>query len=143
LGYLDKLRALLGGMGLWETERHALLEECAALLPFEKYMAILDKESELDLLMEQLRKHPEEVFSYGKSLSSAFNQEVCDLFVSQIAKSAGRASNRKDYASVCARIKMFAESGYPKKANDLIAELKVEQKRRSAFVDELDKLGAF
>jgi hypothetical protein len=141
--YYDKLKSLLEQLGRWEANYQPLLAKCESQLSYSNFMSILDEESELDRLMEQVGRHRETVFFYGKRLSPRFGDEVRELFMPQLSAEAAKAGSRKEYAALCSRIATFAKAGYAPQANALIAECKLSHKRQPAFVDELNKLGRF
>jgi hypothetical protein len=141
--YYDQLKSLLTSLGRWEAEYQTLLTKGEEQLSYINFMAILHKENEFNRLMAQVHLHEEMVFTYGKYLSDIFSDEVRELFISQISAQSAKAGNRKEYATLCRRIAVFANSGYPAQANALIDEYKLTYGHRPAFVDELTELGAF
>jgi len=136
----EKLKGLLISESKWEIEYTALLKECAEQMHFETYMQLLRTEGEKALLLEQIQKHPEMIFSYGNAIAASYPEEVKNTFIEQINKESNRANDRKGYQSVCRRLTIFAEAGYVEAAKVLIAEYKANYRNRPAFTDELSKL---
>jgi hypothetical protein len=139
--YFAKLKELLIGQNRWDSEYAALRDECADRLPYATYMQVLNAEGEYALLLEQLQKHPEHVFTYGQATSANYPDETSAIFKRCIDKDAKSATNRKGYEAVCHLLARYAGSGYAEAAKELIAEYKVSYKHRPAFVDELSKAG--
>ena len=104
-------------------------------------MKLLNAEGEHALLLEQLQKHPEHVFTYGQTTSLSHHEETSAIFRYCIDKEAKSAANRKGYEAVCHSLARYANSGYAAAAKELIAEYKVSYRNRPAFVDELTKAG--
>ncbi|MDR1482633.1 MAG: hypothetical protein LBI74_08420 [Synergistaceae bacterium] len=141
LEYYDKLKSIYAKLGGWNEFYPAMLTKCKASLRPENYMHILSKENELALLLEQVQIKPDLIYDYGKQLAPAYPDEVETLFVKQIAGEADRAGDRKAYAQVCGKIKMFRTAGYDERAGRLIDDYKLRFKKRPAFLDELRKIG--
>ena len=139
LEYYDKLKALLQEHGQWEAAYPALLEDCARQLPYLKYMEVLHREHEYDLLFEQIQAHPEEVYTYGAFLAGEYEGGVRSIFYNRIRKEAEKAYGRDAYKIVCGHIEVFTRAGYAPVAMALIEEFKLLYKRKPAFVDELRK----
>lgn len=138
--YYDKLKVLLTDSNRWKDTYPVLLEKCAKQLSFAQYMRILSGENELELLIEQLKLHPEQIFDYGAVLAARYEGDVCNIFLAQIDSEAGKAGNRYAYRNVCEHITIFAAAGYAPTAAKLIVDYKLRYKHRPAFVDELEKL---
>jgi len=89
-------------------------------------------------LLEELIKHPSEVFTYGKQMSADFSGETFKLCLGQIRKQAAEADNRIKYRKVCGSIKKLFDFGGVDEADDIIEELKTKYPRRPAMVEELN-----
>ena len=139
--YYKKLKGLFACQNRWDSEYPTLRNECAEKLTHATYMQILNTEGEYALLLEQLQKHPEYIFTYGQATSPSYPEETSAIFKSCIDKEAKSATNRKGYETVCHSLARYANSGYAGAAKELIAEYKVSYKNRPAFVDELTKAG--
>ncbi|MDR1991902.1 MAG: hypothetical protein LBQ98_00115 [Nitrososphaerota archaeon] len=88
LEYYDKLKTLLKNQGAWENTYTKLLRNCEMKLPYSQHIQILVKEKEYELLLEQVKKHPEYVYPYGKILTKKYKSDICILFSEQIHKEA-------------------------------------------------------
>ena len=139
LEYYGKLKLQLQKQGTWEQEYPVLLRECSSKLYPIWYMKILEKEQEYALLLEQLKRHTEQIYSYGKTLAEGYPTDVCAIFISQINAESESAKKRGQYREVCSHIAMFSKAGYKAEAMELVKELKEKHNRKPAFVDELMK----
>jgi len=137
--YYDKLKLLLKTQGVWDSSYVELLGKCELKLSYSQYMEILAKEKEYELLLEQVKNHPEQIYRYGKLLAEKYASDICAVFTWQIRKEAEAALGREAYKIVCSHITYFAEASYNAEAAKLESDLKVEYKRKPAFVDELNK----
>lgn len=133
----DELKGRLKANGVWGEEYPRLREEIRGALPRYEYMRILEKESELELLMEQVQGQPETVFEYGKQLSKRYAPEVCGLCVPIIRGEAARARDRNAYKKLCGRLNALAGFGGSAEARRLIIELRETYPNRPALLDEL------
>lgn len=139
--YYGFLKVLLTENGSWENEYPLLLANLSQNLPYHLYMEILSKEREMQLLINELRKHPSEIFTYGKQLSVKFPSDTYTLCLDEIRKQAAEADNRIKYKKVCGAIKKLFEFGGVNEAQIAIAELKSKYPRRPAMIEELNALG--
>jgi hypothetical protein len=136
--YFEILKTLLVHSNRWEDEYHSLLQKCSNQLYYFAYMSILNNENEFELLLEQLRLHPEQVYKYGIVLAVHYENDVRDIFLAKIESEAKAANTRDAYHKVSEHIRIFADAGYD--VTNLINELLLSNKRRPAFVDELGKV---
>lgn len=139
--YYERLKKLLTSQNRWGSEYVNLRNECAEKLSYSTYMQVLNAEGEDALLLEQLRKYPGHIFTYGQATSASYPDETKAIFISCIDKEAKNATNRRGYESVCHSIARYAQSGYTSAAKELIAEYKLNYRNRPAFIDELTKTG--
>ena len=138
--YYDPLKVLLTEQDEWVNAYPALLRDCEAKLPYEKYMEILAQENELALLMAQTEKHKVQIFRYGSNLAASYPAEVCAIFTEKLSEAAEKAYGRDDYQRVCAKIVLFHDAGYAAEAEAMAAECKLLYKRKPAFVDEINRI---
>ncbi|MDR1639473.1 MAG: hypothetical protein LBT59_07250 [Clostridiales bacterium] len=139
--FYPKLKALLQANGKWEARRESVLEICRDHFGYSAYMETLNSEGELALLFEQLKKHPEQIYTYGSALSKIYKEEIMEMYIKTLRSEADRASGRSAYSNVADRIKDFSQAGYNAEAIRLIEELKMVHKRRWSFVELLDSMG--
>ena len=138
--YYAVLKRLLTEKGVWEQEYPGLLVGLGQSLPYHKFMDILSKEGETSMLLEETRKHPSSVFTYGKQLSADYPNETFGICLDEIRKQADEADNRTKYKKVCGNIKKLFEYGGVAETDAIIPELKGIYPRRPALLEELDSL---
>jgi len=140
LKYYDKLKLLLVEQALWNSSYLELLHKCESKMSYLQYMKILADEKEYVLLLEQVKKHTEQIYLYGKLLAVKYPTEICAIFTGQINKEAEDAYGREAYGKVCSRILCFAEAGYKTESIEMKNKFKLKYKRKPAFVDELNNI---
>ncbi|MBW7874903.1 MAG: hypothetical protein H3C47_02815 [Candidatus Cloacimonetes bacterium] len=138
--YYPILKNLLIEKGTWQSVYPALLLDISKKLPSHLYMEILSKEQELDILLEQVKSDPGQIFAYGKQLSVKFPQETYALCLDQIRMEAVEANTRPKYTTVCNKIKKLFEFKGVAEAQSIITELKAKYPRRPAMVEELNTI---
>lgn len=138
--YYEVLKELLTKQGTWRREYNQLLAKIANTLPYYMYMDILAKEKENTKLFEEVYKHPESVFTYGKQLIGEFSQEIYAICTTEIYRQANEAKDRKKYKKVCTNIRSLFDYGGIDEAEGIITDLTAKFPRRVAFVDELKAL---
>lgn len=140
LTYYEKLKLQLQEQGKWDSQYPVLLREYAAKLHYTNYMEILEAEKEHTLLLEQLKKHTDQIYHYGKFLAANHKKDVYAIFIGKINGEAEAAHKREMYRDVCSHIVMFSKAGYAAEATELIGALRDKYNRKPAFVDELKKI---
>jgi hypothetical protein len=140
IDYYEKLKSLLKKQGIWDSSYSELLQKCNLKLSHFDYMDILAKEKEYFLLLEQVKKHKEQIYDYGKLLAKKYPADVSAIFIRQISKEAEIVHGRESYRRVCSYISCFSEAGFRLESAEMIERFKIKYKRKPAFVDELNKL---
>jgi len=97
LEYYEKLKVQRKEQNTWDKLYSELLEKCKLKLSYHKYMEILAKEEEYSLLLEQVKDHVEQIYSYGKLLGKEYPTDICRMFLEKIDKEAEAATNRSAY----------------------------------------------
>lgn len=138
--YYGKLKSLLMEQAAWKGSYSELLHKCELKLSYSTYMKILAEEGEYALLLEQMKKHTDQIYGYGKLLAGKYSTEICAIFTGQINKEAEDAYGRESYRKCCSRILCFAEAGYKAESIEMIADFIFKYRRKPAFVDELNKI---
>lgn len=105
-------------------------------------MAILSEENEQALLIKQICEKPSCIFTYGKKLSKQYPSEVFSLCTDAIHSRAETANTRVMYRQVCSDIKKLASYGGRDEAMAIIQELRENNQRRPAFLEELQYISA-
>jgi hypothetical protein len=138
--YYAVLKRLLTEKSIWNAEYPSFLARLSQSLPYHLYMGILSMENETLKLLDKLRTHPSEIFTYGKQLSEDFPSETYALCLDEIRKQAAEADNRIKYKNVCGTIRKLFEYGGASETDGVIDELKAKYPRRPAMIEELDGL---
>ena len=123
--------------GQWEKEYPKLRDKVRDVRSSREYMRLLSDEQDVELLMEQVRLYPSEVFTYGAVVVPRYGAEVYTICVNQVREGARQASNRKRYQELCRMIRSLYNFGGRKEALDLIDELAQAYPRRRAMLEEL------
>jgi hypothetical protein len=140
LKFYDELKRLLTDDGIWETQYKSILENLKKSLPYHMYMQILDTEDELRLLFEEVKMHPETIFTYGKKLAPKYTDAIYSLYKNAIDDMAAEANDRGKYRKVCGALKELWNAGGTDTAMSVIDFYIANFKRRPAMLDELVSL---
>lgn len=138
--FYQTAKALLTEDGRWEQEYPKFREALKESLSEDAYMDLLHREGEAALLMEQVQLHPREVFRYGATLAPQYGAEVSLLCSTIIQEESEHVSNRKEYQRLCAMIDSMAGFYAVAEARNLIDVFRQKYPRRSALLDELEKV---
>ncbi len=136
--YYALYKELLQKSGRWEQESSALLDELEHSVSYDSFADILWKENKELRLLEHIKKYPSIALYYTEKLGTKYSDITFPLCVSEIENHAEQSSNRKQYKKICSEIKRLFCCGANVKP--LIEKLKENYSRRSAFIDELEKL---
>ena len=138
--YYDMYKELLQRSSRWEQESSSLLNELEHSVSYESFADILWKENKESRLLEHMKKYPSIALYYTEKLGTKYSDVTYPLCIAEIENYAEQASNRKQYKKVCSEIRRLSHCGAD--VMPLIEKLKENYPRRSAFVDELEKLKA-
>ena len=138
--YYCILKKLLTESGKWGNEYPKLPKALFDALPFRAYMKILYDEGENELLLEQLRLHPDDVFNYAAKLSKRYPADIYSMCVNVLRKAATQTGPRSKYQSLFGGIKKLFRFGGRSEALAIIDELKNEYPSCPAMGEELDAL---
>lgn len=106
----------------------------------DTYLQIVIEEKRYDKLLEYCKRHIHYIESYYQHIITDYYEETKELFRMYIEKMACLASNRLQYRKVCRIIRTYKDNFGKNQAQSLVNELKQENKRRPAFIDELSKI---
>ncbi|EIJ82206.1 hypothetical protein PB1_04710 [Bacillus methanolicus PB1] len=104
------------------------------------YEKILIEEILVVQLLEYCKRNNSRIADLYQYFIKDFFDEVNTLFVNYIKQSAEEAANRRQYKNVCSMIKTFKKACGKTNVHRLIEDLKQQNKRRPAFLDELRKI---
>lgn len=107
---------------------------------YSVFRKLVEKENDIEELMNIVRKEPDTLSKYIKLLMNTYGDEVLVLYRNNIEKRAEKACARNRYRDVCYMITDYRRYENEKSVKILIEKLKKEHKRRPAFIDELSKI---
>ena len=136
--YYGMYKEFLQRLGRWEQESSVLLNELEHSVSYESFADVLWKENEELRLLEHMKKYPSIALCYTEKLGNKYSDVTFPLCMTEIEHHAGQSSNRQQYKNVCREIKKLLGCGAD--VIPLIEKLKENYSRRSAFIDELEKL---
>lgn len=136
--YYDLYKKLLQKSGRWEQESSVLLDELERSVSYESFAEILWKENKKIRLLEHMKQYPSIALYYTEKLGTEHSDITFPLCITEIERHASQSSNRQQYKNVCREIKRLHRCGAD--VQPLIEKLKIAYPRRSAFIDELEKL---
>ncbi|HIG0362329.1 TPA: SWIM zinc finger family protein [Clostridium sporogenes] len=126
--------------GMFYNRLKQELKNCNGWQQRNIYLKLIEEENDLDEIMEFVRKNPETIETYANRLIDKFENETIKIYKIYIKSEARYSSNRKEYQTVCSIIKRYKKIAGKKNQQEIINELSVLYKRRSAFIDELSKI---
>ena len=107
---------------------------------YSVFRRLIEKENDIEELMNIVRKEPDTLSKYIKMLMNTYGDEVLVLYRNNIENRAEKACDRNMYRDVCNMITDYRRYENKKSVKMLIEKLKKEHKRRPAFIDELRKI---
>jgi len=138
--YFRKLQEICVKQGVWEERRESLWQDLSQTLTSQEYASLLAQESELEKLLDIVKRHPIYVFHYGKQLAGSFPAETYAMFEACVMEEAEEATDRKKCRQVCRMIKDSFAAGAKEKAIELIDILTAKYPRRPDMLEELARL---
>ncbi|WP_084242846.1 hypothetical protein [Planomicrobium okeanokoites] len=138
--YYVKLRGLVDAEQ-WPKVLEQLLAEMKnspRALPL--YLRILIDEKRLEELLDYCRSNVSAIEHLYPHLLADYPHEVNEIYTAYIYRQIERASNRKAYWTACQIIKNFKGALGAEAAAGLIEELKFMYPKRTALLDELEKI---
>lgn len=103
------------------------------------YVEILKTENLSEKLLKYCSMEPSSIQSLYSYLINNYQDEVNAIFKTYIEIASERANDRKKYKQVCSIIKIYKKAFDNSSALKLVNELKEKNKKRPAFLDELEK----
>ena len=104
------------------------------------YLKILIEEERFEELLDYSRAEVSAIEQLHPHLMEDYPHEVNEIYTNYIYQQIERASNRKAYWTACQKIKDFKQAFGAEPAAVLIEELKFMYPKRTAFLDELEKI---
>ncbi|NUU61572.1 hypothetical protein [Paenibacillus agri] len=104
------------------------------------YRRILVEENETQRLFNYVKEYKRAVLEYYPHLVSKYADDVFALFSQLILEETAVSSNRKEYQKVCGMIRHLIKAGGKLQAEMIIEQLCNDYPKRSAMIDELQKI---
>ncbi|MCM3764956.1 SWIM zinc finger domain-containing protein [Neobacillus niacini] len=104
------------------------------------YLELIDKENDIDEMMDFVRNNPSNIESYAERLVDRFRDEVIEIYKEHIKVEGKHSSNRRAYQNICKKLKKYKAIAGKENQADLVKELMHLYKKRPAFLDELGKI---
>ena len=138
--FWDVLKRLYVGQGFWEEKKPLLLEELKNGRYMICYRSILIQEDEKKLLLEAVKEQPFDLFYYGEFLVKEYPEEIYALCEKYIREKCAQATDRRLYKKVCKDLLQLIKWKGNVEAKALVEEFKMAYPRRTALLDELQKV---
>ena len=138
--FWDVLKQIFIECGTWDENYERLLHELKDSKRTICYRSILVAENEKKRLLEDVMENPDDLFYYGKYLVKEYPQQVYELCYKEISENCAQAKDRREYKKVTKQIAQLIKWKGNDTAKSLIEELKQTYPRRSALLDELEKV---
>ena len=138
--FWDVLKQIFIECGTWDENYERLLHELKDSKRTVCYRSILVAENEKKRLLEDVMENPDDLFYYGKYLVKEYPEQVYELCYKEISENCAQAKDRREYRKVTKQIAQLIKWKGNATAKSLIEELKQTYPRRTALLDELEKV---
>ncbi len=136
--YYERLKALIPA-DEWAQRRVQLLDQ-AESSNRSLYESLILHDRDTARIIQHVRTHPSWIYVAYPQLASEYPDDVRNIFIRQILDEAVRASTRPMYQDICRHIALLHQVSGAQAAESLIAQLRLEYRRKPAFLDELGKI---
>lgn len=134
------LKRLYLSKNIWEEQKTILLEELKSSKNMVCYRSVLIEEDEKDLLLEAISEKPFDLFYYGQFLVKDYPDEIYALCKDYIREQCAEATDRRLYKKVCKDLLQLIKWKGNATAKALVEEFKEKYPRKTALLDELQKV---
>lgn len=138
--YYERLKSLIPA-DEWAQMRVRLLDQ-AESSNRSLYESLILHDRDTARIIRYVRTHPSWIYAAYQSLVSEYPDDVRIIFIRQILDEAVRASTRPMYQDICRHIALLHQVSGAQAADSLIAQLRLEYRRKPAFLDELGKISS-
>ena len=139
-GFWDVLKRLYQSQGTWESQRPILLKELKQSKYSVCYQSVLVKENEKKLLLESVTEDSYYLFYYAQFLVKDYPNEIYELCANYVREQCAQATERRLYKKVCKNLLQLIKWKANATVKQLVDEFKATYRRRSALLDELQKV---
>ncbi len=138
--FWDVLKQIYIDCGTWNENYESLLDELKASKRNVCYRSVLVAENEKKRLLEDVMENPYDLFYYGECLVEDYPEQIYELCYKVISDNCAGAKDRREYKKITKQIEQLMKWNGNETARSLIEELKKTYPRRTAFLDELEKV---
>ena len=105
------------------------------------YRSVLIEEDKKELLLESVTAKPFDLFYYGQFLVKAYPDEIFALCKDYIREKCAEATDRRSYKKLCKDLMQLIKWKGNMTVKELIGEFREKYPRKTALLDELQKVG--
>ena len=138
--FWDVLKQIYKKCGAWNENYESLLDELKDSKRTVCYRSVLISENEKKRLLDDVMENPYDLFYYGKYLVKEYPEQVYELCYKKISESCAQAKDRREYKKITKNIAQLIKWKGNDTAKLLIEELKQRYPRKTALLDELEKV---
>jgi len=138
--FWDVLKQIYKKCGAWNENYESLLDELKDSKRTVCYRSVLISENEKKRLLDDVMENPYDLFYYGKYLVKEYPEQVYELCYKEISESCAQAKDRREYKKITKNIAQLIKWKGNDTAKLLIEELKQRYPRKTALLDELEKV---
>ena len=138
--FWDEMKKIYYKLGTWDENRNSLLDELRDSKKTICYRSVLVEEKEYKRLLADLMNNPYDLFYYGNFLVKDYPDQIYNLCYNEISDHCANARDRREYKKVTKQIEQLIKWNGTDTAQKLIDDLRKLYPRRSALLDELDKI---
>lgn len=138
--FWDVLKRLYQRRNMWDEQKPVLLKELEQCKYTVCYRSVLVEENEKELLLKAITENPYDLFYYAQFLVKDYPNEIYELCAGCIREKCAQATDRRLYKEVCKDLLQLIKWKGNATARMLVEEFKATYPRRSALLDELQKV---
>ena len=138
--FWEVLKQIYKECGAWNENYESLLDELKDSKRTVCYRSVLISENEKKRLLEDVMENPYDLFYYGKYLIKEYPEQVYELCYKEISESCAQTKDRREYKKITKNIAQLIKWKGNDTAKLLIEELKQRYPRKTALLDELEKV---
>lgn len=138
--FWDVLKRLYQSQNVWNEQKPILLNELGQSKYTVCYRSVLVEENEKELLLKAVTENPYNLFYYAQFLVKDYPNEIYELCAGYIREQCAQATDRRLYKKVCKDLLQLIKWKGNATARMLVDEFKETYPRRTALLDELQKV---
>lgn len=138
--FWDVLKRLYQSQNAWDEQKPILLSELGQSKFTVCYRSVLVEENEKELLLKAVSENPYDLFYYAQFLVKDYPNEIYELCAGCIREKCAQATDRRLYKKVCKDLLQLIKWKGNDTARMLVDEFKENYPRRTALLDELQKV---